>query len=149
MTCKAVLPVLNAYLDGELSGNTMISVRRHVEDCDVCRAELEAMRQVKSMLANLSEPEPSPEFAARLHDAVFTPRSPFRFQTTWRWASLGAAVTALGLFWAMRSGEAPSSTVVAGGRAIPGEIARDQAFSAGGDVLNGQFPVMPISHDLR
>lgn len=148
MTCKAVQPVLNAYLDGELSGNTMIAVRHHVQECAECASELEAIRQVKSMLANLSEPEPSAEFSARLHEAVFSPRYTVRFGSTWRWASVGAAVAALGLFWAMRTGESSRSAITAG-RAMPGEIARDQAFSAGGDVLNGQFPVMPISHDLR
>lgn len=53
MNCQIAQNSLSAYLDRELQGDQMMSLRSHVERCAECRAELDSLRAVKSGLAAL------------------------------------------------------------------------------------------------
>jgi hypothetical protein len=64
MNCGRVSNQLSAYIDRELTGAEMLSVRGHLGDCDSCRAEYEALSRMKMMLGRLRTPEPSPDLVA-------------------------------------------------------------------------------------
>ncbi len=66
---------LSAYLDGELSESRRLKVQAHLEECAVCRAELEGLRRVSQMLQSAPAPEftPADTFSARL--ALQLPRN--------------------------------------------------------------------------
>jgi len=64
MNCGRVSNQLSAYLDRELTGAEMLSIRSHLGDCASCRAEYEALGRMKTMLGRLRTPEPGPELVA-------------------------------------------------------------------------------------
>ena len=55
-----------ALVDGELDHGTRDRLFAHLTGCATCRAEVEAARQVKSRLATLPAPVPSPALLTRL-----------------------------------------------------------------------------------
>jgi Tol biopolymer transport system component len=44
---------LAGYLDGQLSDSEMVAVRRHLQSCAACRAELDAVQRIRQELAEL------------------------------------------------------------------------------------------------
>jgi anti-sigma factor RsiW len=48
---------LNAFLDGELDQRGQIEVQAHLETCQTCRDELEALRRASHILRSAPEPE--------------------------------------------------------------------------------------------
>ncbi len=68
---------LGAYHDGELRGARLRRMERHLDECPDCRAELDAIRSLSSLLV-ASPPEaeflPTERFAANL--ALHLPRRP-------------------------------------------------------------------------
>lgn len=59
---------LNAYLDVELRGSLLQQVEAHLDECEVCRAELESLERLSGLLHEVPAPEfTSPErFAAQV-----------------------------------------------------------------------------------
>lgn len=53
MNCRHVVNRLSAYLDGELAGDEMIEIRRHVDRCQACETELAVVRKTKLLLSRL------------------------------------------------------------------------------------------------
>lgn len=49
---------LNAYLDGELSGNLLHLVETHLVECQACRAEYQSLQQLSGILREAPLPEP-------------------------------------------------------------------------------------------
>lgn len=60
---------LNAYMDGELKGRRLHQVEEHLAGCDVCRAELESLRNLSAVLQEVPAPEftSSERFAAQVN----------------------------------------------------------------------------------
>ncbi len=65
---KHMVEWLNAYLDGELIGNQLQSVETHLAECQACRAELESLVRLSSLLHEVPAPEftPPERFAAQV-----------------------------------------------------------------------------------
>ncbi|MFN3652716.1 MAG: anti-sigma factor family protein [Armatimonadota bacterium] len=63
MLCNRVQNLLSAYIDSELTGQEMLSIRGHVERCPDCRQELESLRGVKRLFASLDTPAAVPAFS--------------------------------------------------------------------------------------
>ena len=65
-----VEPLLGAYLDTALHGAERDRVESHLEACERCRAELQALRDLQAELGTIAPPEPAPayweRFAARV-----------------------------------------------------------------------------------
>lgn len=59
-------PFLNAYLDNELHGVRLQKMQAHLETCDICRNELEELRQLSALLQSA----PAPEFQSADQFAV-------------------------------------------------------------------------------
>jgi hypothetical protein len=57
---------LSAYLDGELDPATRQRVDEHLTVCDDCRAQLETLGHVRSLVRNAARIEPPPGFIERL-----------------------------------------------------------------------------------
>jgi anti-sigma factor RsiW len=64
MNCGRVSNQLSAYIDRELTGVEMLHIRRHLDDCDHCRSEYEALCRMKTLLGGLRSAEPQPDFVA-------------------------------------------------------------------------------------
>ncbi|CAG0967238.1 hypothetical protein ANAEL_00975 [Anaerolineales bacterium] len=59
---------LNAYLDGELKNGKLHQVEKHLVACAECRAELESLKNLSSLLHEVPTPEftPSERFASQV-----------------------------------------------------------------------------------
>ena len=69
---------LGAYLDGELDRRAQFEVQAHLETCPACRAELEELRRLSSLL----RAAPQPEFPSTLDfKAQFMLQLPRRTET--------------------------------------------------------------------
>ena len=66
MNCKSVQNRLSAYLDRELGGDELLQMRAHMSTCRDCRAEVEGLRSLKSLLGGIQCPEPPADLAERL-----------------------------------------------------------------------------------
>jgi len=53
VNCRRVRMLLSAYLDSELTGCEMLTIRHHISGCPECEAELDSLREVKNLLAAL------------------------------------------------------------------------------------------------
>jgi len=58
MSCKPWEPLLSRFLDGELAGSEKTGLEQHLETCRTCREELASFRELSSVLATHTEPDP-------------------------------------------------------------------------------------------
>ena len=74
--CEDMRALLNAYLDGELSGWRLLQVQNHLASCASCREELRELRTVSDLLHAAPAPEfvPAERFVANL--TLNLPRRP-------------------------------------------------------------------------
>ena len=63
-----MIPLLNAYLDGELHGNRLREMELHLSVCETCRNNLKELRLVSALLQAAPTPEfiPAGRFASNL-----------------------------------------------------------------------------------
>ncbi len=92
---------LSAYADGAyLSASERVEIERHLAACDVCRDELESLRAVSRLLAELPEPDLPRSFRLSPQDLdQSAPEQPaqmqpwiLRYQPVFRYASVAAAL---------------------------------------------------------
>ncbi len=85
MNCSQARRMLSACLDRDLSFAEDEELRRHLRECKVCSAEMECIERVQSLLRNLPETQPEPDFyetvcrriaqeSAQSHPLVSRPR---------------------------------------------------------------------------
>lgn len=120
MVCGRVSNLLSAYLDLELTGYEMLAVRHHLRGCSECRADYEALAQVRRLLGALPAVPPraggEERALARLATGRRTPRGIFhaRRGLAWSpgWLMRGAA-------WAGVAGLALVATLMCAGLRRP------------------------------
>lgn len=66
MNCRRVVNLMSAYVDGELTGEEMLAIRRHLSECEECAEELESMRMMKMAVTRLRSVTPREDFAASI-----------------------------------------------------------------------------------
>lgn len=104
ITCEQAELLLHAYADGELNSQERAAVQAHLDGCPSCRAALDEIEAMSTLLAQAAE-RPSPALRARVLRAISeegrgnAPRVPM-----WRrWGTVAAAfacvfVVAMALF---------------------------------------------------
>jgi anti-sigma factor RsiW len=75
--CRRSVPLLETFVDGELSADKALEVEQHLQECGCCqeRVRLTHALQVSTRRAVRSAVEPSPEFQARLLRALSAERA--------------------------------------------------------------------------
>jgi len=68
--CAKVRSEFSAYLDSAVSGQRMLQISRHLEDCGSCRDEFEALRTVQRSLATLGPAKAPADLGMRLRVAI-------------------------------------------------------------------------------
>ncbi|CAN5612445.1 hypothetical protein BH11ARM2_BH11ARM2_39290 [soil metagenome] len=152
MNCNRVQGLLNAYLDREMTGRETLAVRQHLKGCDQCRALADELSLVKSFLGRLPDPEPSPDFEARLLHAIHAEIAPLLpVAPRWRPALVvvGMAGVSMVLTFAALSATRGGGTPVRESHdtAIAFEIDKDRSFGFGGSSLG--TPVFAVEHAPR
>jgi len=115
MVCGRVSNLLSAYLDRELTGADMLVIRRHLSGCAACRAEHEALGQVRRLLGALPAAEPRPGSQARFLRELTTSGHPVSRSSIRRQALQTAGLWTLARrpCWSLWAGAA--CAVLAGG----------------------------------
>lgn len=150
MTCNQVEARLSAYLDQELSRSEMASVRVHLHECETCAQALADMNYFKEFVNQRPEPELPVGLEDRLMRAVFEEpaRAPRRFALAW--AGSAAFVVAFVLAWGwLQSTDAQQTDLKNQVAHSDFNLARDQAYAAGGDPFAGNTVILTSSHGAR
>ncbi len=72
MNCSAVCNALSAYIDRELPGQQMLSIRDHLNACPQCHQEWKELSSLKSQLERMPMVEPPTDFEERILRIVRT-----------------------------------------------------------------------------
>jgi anti-sigma factor RsiW len=150
MNCNAVQSRLSAYLDRELAGDELLQLRSHLSRCDECRAEEQALRDLKLVLGNMSAPEPSADFADRLCATVLKQKADRPAWTFGRSALAFGSVAACSMMATLMFLNAAGAGSAGGVASQPPvkdlafEVQRDQVFSVGFDPTEGA-PVISVT----
>jgi anti-sigma factor RsiW len=74
--CRRAVPLLETFVDGELSADKVVEVEQHLLECSCCRERVQLTHalQVSTRRAVRADAEPSPEFQARLLRALSAER---------------------------------------------------------------------------
>jgi len=70
MKCSQIRKKLSAFSDGEVSEEEKQLISEHLESCDLCRKESEALSQVSDVLGIMDEVQVSPFFIAHLKQKI-------------------------------------------------------------------------------
>jgi anti-sigma factor RsiW len=94
MTCDLV-PKLDLYVDGELSGDELSEVQTHLQACPTCAVDALNRLQLKRMTETVGYRfSPSPEFRLKVAQSINAAKRP-RWAWTWAWAPVLAAAAAV------------------------------------------------------
>lgn len=151
MNCNWTDARMSSYLDGELDGAEMRKVRAHVDSCENCRVEFEALKAAKTAIEELPVYELPDGFEEALVAKVFAHESlPARRRTSLVLAG-GMAFCAAFLGVTMWLQSSRSQKVEEGAQVAQStfELDRDQAYAAGSDPLAGSTVVMTSTHGMR
>jgi anti-sigma factor RsiW len=144
MNCRQVKPRIDAYLDHELDGATMLKVRDHLRTCPCCERELKSLQSLKSMLGGLRAPELSEARQEALVNHVMNARKVRVPDRTWRVALVAAVASGM---LALVVLEAQSGRIAEPAQPVLTQsIDRDQAAMAAGDPLSGRPPILMTGH---
>lgn len=66
MNCHRVVNLMSAYIDGELTGEEMLAIRRHMATCSECAEEHDSLIFTKRAVSNLASARPRADFAAAI-----------------------------------------------------------------------------------
>ncbi len=68
--CKYVQEKLSAYLDGVLAKQDKDSIRKHLFSCDVCRLQLEELKELSRSVAGLERVKPPADFLRKVKERI-------------------------------------------------------------------------------
>ncbi|KPK62777.1 hypothetical protein AMJ83_09855 [candidate division WOR_3 bacterium SM23_42] len=70
MKCSQIKKKLSAYIDGEITDNEKIMIKKHLKACAICQEEVAVLSRVKGSLSVLDGMEVPPYFMARLRQRI-------------------------------------------------------------------------------
>ena len=68
MSCRRVESLLSAFVDSELTGSEMLSIRKHLAECARCEAEYASLFSLKRLLSSLPASRPRSELSRSLEE---------------------------------------------------------------------------------
>lgn len=153
MTCKHAEIHLSAFVDGELTGETLLGLRKHLAECEDCSARAGALIELKSVLGTLEPVEPDAEFEGRLLRAVFgenhVAASAKPRLRPMHWVAAAACVgLAVALSWRFFAQSQVQPEFTLPHQDFNARVTRDQAYLAGSDPLMGNS-VVPVTMSSR
>ncbi|MDP2897778.1 MAG: zf-HC2 domain-containing protein [bacterium] len=73
MECDQVKPLLDEFVEGELSSPEKETVEKHLEDCPSCREEVSALRRTMRLIAEFGEVNEPSDFLQRVRQRIEAP----------------------------------------------------------------------------
>lgn len=150
MTCKQIESRLSAYVDQELSHVDSARVRAHLHDCAACNEVAAEMSRVKQLLAAIPEVEVPVGLEDRLQRAVFGEpvRAARRFRIAWAGSAAFVCAFAGAWMW-LQAADARDIDLRNQTAQSDFNLARDQAYAAGGDPFAGNTVILTSTHGAR
>jgi anti-sigma factor RsiW len=100
LACEHILPLLEAYHDGELDPPTRAQAEDHLASCESCAAELARIRAAAAPLRTLREVQPTSHQMAGFRIAVEEAADDGRtLRTAQTLAVMAASILIVGLAW--------------------------------------------------
>ncbi|MGI9472225.1 MAG: anti-sigma factor family protein [Rubripirellula sp.] len=116
MKCDSCEPQLSAYIDGELAADTHDELKNHLDQCEVCRRQLDDLREIDVELQRLALPESGVErvIAAlnQVNDHSTRPDTAARFPSFGPWALVAAVAACTLLVLAMNPSMEPRKQII-------------------------------------
>lgn len=107
---------LSSYFDGQLPQRAMERVQRHLEQCQECRQDLEALQHTVALLRGMPRPRPPRSFA--IPETVPAPSLPFWMRSGVYATLRMATATVAALFVITVAGSALTMTAFEGARSL-------------------------------
>ncbi len=151
MNCKQVESKLSAYLDQELSRSELAIVRSHLHDCPECAVALAQLSHLKDLLAVQPDPVAPDGLEERLMQAVFAKShrpAPRRLALAWAGSAAFACAFAGAWMW-LQAADARDTDLRNQMAKSDFNLARDQAYAAGGDPFAGNTVILTSTHGAR
>lgn len=101
MDCNELNVMLNAYVDGELDALTMARMESHLHTCATCQRRLREQTDLRTAIKTASPYFKAPaSLRNRIHMELHKEEKPRwrEYLNTWRWPSMGAALSSIVLF---------------------------------------------------
>lgn len=96
MECKKYRELISAYVDGMLSPQEQEKLMAHLKVCETCSEEMSALKQMKTLLEQIEEPELPNEFHEELMKRIKQEeKSPTVHAFKWKWQYSSALVATL------------------------------------------------------
>ena len=97
MSCERIEPALDDYMDGDLSGERLREVERHVATCASCKTALASLRSLACAAAELRRGvAPDRDLWPGIRGAIATSRRQTQPRPAWgRWGALAASLILL------------------------------------------------------
>lgn len=151
MNCKQVESKLSAYLDQELSRGELAAVRAHLHECPECARAMAQFSFMKEMLAVQPEPDIPEGLEDRLVQSVFAKSqlsTPRRLTLAWAGSAAFALAFAGAWMW-LQAADARDVDLQNQMAKSDFNLARDQAYAAGGDPFAGNTVILTSTHGAR
>lgn len=68
--CASIRPRFSEYMDGAVTGRSMLEIDRHLKICHACDEEFRSLRSIQQALSNLRTAKPPADLGVRLRVAV-------------------------------------------------------------------------------
>ena len=122
MTCEFLREQLDAYLAGILDARSADDIRRHLEQCDECRADEAAARFLAPRAAALPRSVPPARPLWEGIESRLEPRRPRRAVPWLPLAAMLAVIVGAG-WWVSRPADEPGTVAVDSPAAVPSQAA--------------------------
>ena len=139
---------MSAYVDGELSGEQMLSIREHLKSCPECEACEQIERRLKRLMGSLTACPPQEDFESRLVESVITKPRQRREKRRFGWtlvASGMAAAVATILFLRVQAWNSDQPDIQNNSSTTASVVSNDQATFSASDPIGGQAP-LPVAY---
>jgi hypothetical protein len=77
VNCQRIQSSLSAYMDGELTGEEMLLIRRHLSTCEYCSDEFSSLQIVKRLLGSLEPVNADKDWSSTLTVNAFVGNRPW------------------------------------------------------------------------
>jgi anti-sigma factor RsiW len=68
--CQELADKLSGYIDGEIDGEELDTMIKHLEECQCCQKCLETLQATRNMISKMERPEIPPDMKERLKSCL-------------------------------------------------------------------------------
>ncbi|HHV28551.1 anti-sigma factor family protein [Acetivibrio mesophilus] len=74
-SCSEIIELLSLYIDNELDNETKNEIDEHIKTCEICKSELDALKEIVGALGSFEEVELPSGFREELHEKLMAEKN--------------------------------------------------------------------------